>query len=988
MSGFQFQRGLMRAGCAMASMAALSVGLAYAPAFAQAAGQAATSQTAAPQEGEDRAAAPDIIVTGSRIKASGYTAPTPTTVVDETLIQANAQPNIFTTIAQLPSLQGSTGTQTNTFSTSSGQQGLSSFSLRGLGAIRTLTLLDGQRVVGANVTGTPDISLFPQLLVQRVDVVNGGASSSYGSDAVGGVVNFITDTRFKGLKGNIQGSITDYGDDETVLVQLAGGKSFADDTVHLIVSGEYSDEAGVGPGPFGIGLAGGRDWFVQRTLVNRNITNDGNPQLVMRDYAQSIGFTKYGLITAGPLQGIAFDQSGRPFQFQYGSNGVPARNAAGTVIGCDFGFCQGGDVSGNVDSGRSIKSSIERFNIYSRLGYDFAPNNEVYVTVNVGQVKTHNQPINGQNRPNLTIQCENPFVPQIVRDQCAAAGITSFRYGTSNAALGNTQVYTNRRQYRFVGGAKGEFPVLGTDWNYDAYYEHGINYTDIDVKNILLSRRFDRAIDAISLNGVIVCRDPVARANGCQPLNIIGGTPSEAALRYVQPENGPYQRTKQTQDVVSVNFSGQPFESWAGPVSVAFGGEYRREFYRVSADPYGAGGTNTPFNADYPADPVLLADGVNWYAGNYRNGRGVYNVKEGYVEVDVPIINSDAAGRANINAAARVTDYSTSGTVWTWKVGGTWELPIDGFRLRGVTSRDIRAPNLSELFAAPVTTTLPNFFDPFNNRNVLALQYTVGNPALTPEIARNTTAGISLSNPSWLPGFSASFDWYKIKIDDVIGSLGAGDIVNYCFTGILLQTCSSFNLNNPNGPNFINVQSFNFASIKTEGFDIEASYQWRNPLGLPGTLTLRGLATHVAKYISDTGLPGTIPTDQAGQNVGATPDWKWMAQQSYSNDQFSFFLQERWFSDGVISNNYVECDPGSCPVSTGNNQTISPEDNFIPGAFYMDVGGTYNLTTQITAYFKVDNLFNRDPAIVHIFSNPALYDALGRTYRAGVRFKL
>lgn len=928
----------------------------------------------------------DIVVTGSRITASGFNAPTPTTVIGEEQIAANAQPNIFTTVAQLPSLQGSSGTQVNTFSTSSGAQGLSSFSLRGVGAIRTLTLLDGQRVVGANVSGVPDVSLFPQLLVKRVDIVNGGASASYGSDAVGGVVNFITDTRFEGLKGNVQGSITDYADDESVLVQLAGGKSFLNDTLHLVVSTEYGNEAGVGPGPFGIGLAGGRDWFVQRTLVDRNIRDDGNPQLVLRDFAQSIGFTKYGLITAGPLQGLAFDESGNPFQFQYGSNGVPSGNAAGTVIGCDFGFCQGGDVSGNVDSGRSLKSSIERLNAYTRLGYDFAPNNEIYGTVTIGQVKTANQPINGQNRPNLTIQCENPFLPQSVQTQCAAAGITSFRYGTSNAALGNTQVATDRRLYRFVAGAKGRVPVFGGDWNYDIFYQHGTTYQDIDVTNILLSNRFNQAIDAISLNGSIVCRDPVARANGCQPLNIIGGNPSEAAIRYVQPGNGPYQRTRQTQDVVSLNFSGQPVDLWAGPLSIAFGAEFRHEYYNVEADPYGAGGSNTPFNNRYPADPILRADGVNWYAGNYRNGNGAYSVKEAFFEADLPIIDSDALGRANINGAARVTDYSTSGTVWAWKIGGTWETPIDGVRVRGVTSRDVRAPNLSELFAAPVTTTLPNFFDPFNNRNVLALQYTVGNPALTPEIARNSTAGIALSNPSWFPGLSLSFDWYKIEIDDVISSLGAGQIVNLCFENILPETCDSFNLNSTTGPNFINVQSFNFASIKTQGFDIEASYQWRNPLGLPGNFVVRALATHIAEYISDSGLPGTIPNDSAGANFGNTPDWKWLATQSYSTDDFSFLIQERWFSDGVISNNYIECEAGSCPVSTGNNQTISPEDNFVPGAFYMDIGGTYNLTDEVTAYFKVDNLFDRDPALSPYFSNPALYDMLGRTYRAGVRF--
>ena len=931
------------------------------------------------------AAQRDIVVTGTRIAAGGFDAPTPTTVLGEADIAANAQPNIFTTIAQLPSLQGSSGTSVNTFSTSSGQQGLSSFSLRGVGAIRTLTLLDGQRIVGANVTGVPDISLFPQLLVRRVDVVNGGASASYGSDAVGGVVNFITDTHFEGLKGNVQGGITRYGDDEQYLVQLAAGKSFLDDRLHVVVSGEYANEDGVGGGEFGTELAGGRDWFRQTTLINRGVLNDGSPQYLLRDYAQSISFTKYGLITAGPLQGIAFDQSGNPFQFQYGSNGVPLRNASGAVSGCYPGFCLGGDLSGNVDAGRSLKSSIERLNSYGRVGFDFADKSEVYVSFNFGQVKTSNQPVNGQNRPNLTMQCENPFVPGSVQAACAAAGITSFQFGTSNAALGNTQVHTDRRQYRGVAGVKGEVSLAGTDWTYDAYYQHGTNYTDIDVDNILLSSRFNQAIDAITLNGAIVCRSAAARASGCQPLNVFGGNPSEAALRYIMPENGPYQRTRQTQDVVSVGFSGSPVDLWAGPLSIAFGGEYRHEFYTVRADPYGAGFAASPANADYPEDPVLIPGGNNWYAGNYKNGSGAYSVKEAFFEANLPIINSDSFGRANLNGAVRVTDYTTSGTVWAWKIGGTWDLPIDGLRIRGVTSRDVRAPNLSELFAAPVTTTLPNFFDPFTNTNVLVIQNTIGNTNLTPELARNTTAGIALSNPSWLPGLSLSFDYYTLKIKDVISSIAPADIVQLCFQNILPQTCGAFNLNNPNGPNFVNVQAFNLASIDTDGFDIEASYRWQRPLGLPGNFTVRMLATHVRKFVTDTGLPGTIPIDTAGMNNGNTPDWKWLAVQTYQNEDFSLLVQERWFTSGTFGNQYVVCQPGTCPASTANNPTV--DNNHMPGAFYLDIGGTYNLTDQVTAYFKVDNLFDRDPARSIIFSNPALYDQLGRTYRAGVRFK-
>jgi len=958
----------------------LSTCMLASPALAYAAAPDSNSESAARPEPTGTPATPrpagdadqgTIVVTGTRINVSGFKAPTPTTVVGEAQIEANAQPNIFTTIAQLPSLQGSTGTQFNTFSTSSGQQGLSSFSLRGVGIIRTLTLLDNQRVVGANVLGVPDISLFPQLLVKRVDVVNGGASASYGSDAVGGIVNFITDTHFEGIKGNVQGGVTKYGDDESILVQLAAGTSLADDRVHLVANLEYSDEDGVGGGEWGIGLANGRDWFKQTTLINRGVTNDGMPQFVVRNYAQSIGFAKYGLITGGPLRGIAFNEDGTTRQFEYGSP-------------CISTFCLGGDLTGNVDAGRSLKSAIKRKIAYGRAAFEFVPDNEAYVSVNVAQVETHNQPVNGENRPNLTIQCDNAFLPASVKAACATAGVTNFLFGTSNAALGNTKVFTDRRQQRFVGGLLGEVPVAGTNWNYDVYYERGINHTDIDVENIMLNQRFNRAIDAITLNGEIVCRDSVARANGCKPLNVFGGNFSPEAFDYVLPENGPFQRTRQTQDVASATFSGSPFELWAGPLSVAFGAEWRHEYYKVRADAYGMGSQFAENTPDYPFDPVLQPGGNNWYAGNYKSGGGAYSVKEAFLELNLPLFNSEGAGTFNLNGAARVTDYSTSGTFWAWKIGGTWETPIDGLRLRGVTSRDVRAPNLSELFAAPVTITLPNFFDPFNNRNVLVIQSTVGNPNLTPEIARNTILGATLSNPPWLPGLSLSFDYYKLKIKDVISTIGANDIVRLCFENILPETCDAFDLNAPNGSNYLLVQPFNLASIDTEGFDIEASYIWRQPLGIPGSLTLRALATHVIKFVTDTGLPGVEPIDTAGNNNGNTPDWKWLAIQSYETGGFTFTLQERWFSNGTIGNQYIVCQTG-CPVSTANHPTI--DDNRLDGAFYMDIGASYDITKEINAYVKVDNLFDRDPEPSVIFNNPTLYDEIGRVYRAGVRFQ-
>jgi outer membrane receptor protein involved in Fe transport len=271
---------------------------------------------------------------------------------------------------------------------------------------------------------------------------------------------------------------------------------------------------------------------------------------------------------------------------------------------------------------------------------------------------------------------------------------------------------------------------------------------------------------------------------------------------------------------------------------------------------------------------------------------------------------------------------------------------------------------------------------------VQAFQNTIGNPDLKPEIARNTEVGVVLANPSWLPGLSLSFDYYSIKLDGVVSTLSADQIVRFCFEGNQ-AFCGGFVLNSPvQGGNFINVQPFNLASWKTSGFDIEASYRWNRPLGLPGSFTVRALGTHIREFLVDAGIAGVDRVDQAGANSGNTPDWKWLAIQSYENDRFSLSVQERWFSDGVFGNQYVVC-TSACPASTGNHPTI--DRNFMKGAFYVDVGGSYNVTSSIKTYFKVDNLFDHDPepspqTNTGLDVNPALYDTVGRTYRVGVRF--
>jgi outer membrane receptor protein involved in Fe transport len=936
-----------------------------------------------------------IVVSGTRITSSGFTAPTPTTVVTAESLQKSAEPNIFTSISQLPSLQSSTGTTVNTFSTSSGQQGLSSFNLRGLGTIRTLTLIDNQRVVGANVTGVPDVSQFPQLLIQRVDVVTGGASASYGSDAVGGVVNFITDKRFEGVKAEARGGITTYGDDGQFLLGVAAGRALFDDRLHLEGEVEYDHENGVPAGNFGEGGADGRSWFRASTLVNTGITNNGRPQYVFANDVQSYQYAKWGLITSGPLQGTAFNAAGVPYPFLYGSGGTPVKNSSGSMNGCYVGFCVGGDNSGDVGIGSSLQSSMHRLVGFGRIGFSLDEDNEVYATVNVAQVKTENQPNPGSQKSGLNISCSNAYLPASIQTACANDGITSFTYGLDNAMLPNPKVDPTRLQERFVGGAEGQVHLVNTDWHYDAYYEHGVNITDINVHHLLLSPRYNQAIQAASVNGQIVCASAAAQAAGCVPLNIFGDvTPSAAALAYIEPANGPFQHTVQTENAASIAINGEPFSSWAGPVSVAFGGEHRREAYSVFADPYGNGvSAQSPYSSAYPADPLLSTSGSNWYAGNYHDGSGRYHVTEAFLETNLPVLDSDTFGKVNFNPAGRWTDYSTSGVVYTWKLGGAWETPYKPLRVRAVFSRDIRAPNLSELFAAPVSVTTPSFTNPFNNTALTVIQNTIGNTALQPEKASNLEVGLTLVRPEFMPGFSASIDYYRIRVNGIISSLSAQQEVNFCFAG-LQQYCSAFNLAPASGTPYVNVQQFNLASIHTNGFDLEGSYQTDlSAIHVPGFLTIRALATHTINFLIDSGIAGALPTQNAGVNVpsanfGSTPYWKLYGTQSWDFNHLGIDLTERWFSAGVIGHQYVVCQ-SNCPVSTVNNPTINY--NTMPSELYIDLGLRYALTDSLSAFFKVDNLFNRDPAPAPQTNtgadvNPQLYDVLGRMFGLGVRY--
>jgi outer membrane receptor protein involved in Fe transport len=263
-------------------------------------------------------------------------------------------------------------------------------------------------------------------------------------------------------------------------------------------------------------------------------------------------------------------------------------------------------------------------------------------------------------------------------------------------------------------------------------------------------------------------------------------------------------------------------------------------------------------------------------------------------------------------------------------------------------------------------------------------QQVTGNPALKPEVARSTELGIVLAQPRWAPGFSASFDYYTIKVNGVISTLGLQQEVDLCDAGHQ-DLCAAMVLDSPVPTNnYVRLQQFNLASLKLKGYDIETTYRGSMAnLGLPGMFTLRALATHTIDNITDSGVPGTIPTQGAGVNMGTTPRWKLLASQGWSSDSGSLTLSERWISNGVYSNEYIECQT-NCPVSTPIHQTI--DNNHMKGVLYVDLGATYKVAENVMAYAKIDNVANRNAPTSGNGINPSLYDLFGRMYRGGVRF--
>ena len=951
-----------RRAMAAASAGALIAALASAPAHAQ-----NTDETPAASEQADDNSEPAITVTGTRVQRDGYQAPTPLTVIGSEQIQNSASANVADFVNDLPQLSGSATPANSNSAISSGLAGLNALNLRNLGSSRTLVLLDGQRSVASSLTGVVDINTFPQALVERVEVVTGGASAAYGSDALSGVVNFVLDKDFTGIKGEISGGVTTYGDDQRYNASLAAGFEFAGGRGHVLLSGELAHADGI----YG---TGDRAWNKTGTfIIDTNpayVAGNGQPERLVASGAQISNSTPGGIITSTALRGIAFGPGGQTYNFVYG-----AQTKDPWTIG---GNWQANQLNESV----TLTSPEDRQGVFGRVSFDVTPDISLYVQASWNRDHVINSSSEQYHLGDLTIKADNAFLPQSVRDEAQRLGITQFSFGKFITDLPRRGTDNERTVQRYVVGGEGHFTIGESQWAWNAYYQRGVTNSSQTLPAITNTSRFNAAIDAVRhpTTGQIVCRSTLASPNnGCVPLNLFGtGVANPAAIDYVI--GSPHRDETYTQDVAAFSITGEPFSTWAGPVSLATGAEWRRE------------------TVDGVVDPVYSS---GWRNGNFLVSKGQYDVKEAFLELVVPLAKElPLAHSLEINGAVRATDYSTSGYVTTWKVGGTWE-PIPDIRFRATRSRDIRAPNLSELFTAGVANT-STVRDPTRGNAVTS--YTglrVGNPNLTPEIAETLGLGV-VFQPSFIPGFNASVDYYNIDIADAIGSITPQETVDYCFAGNTTACNAITRGTNAGGqPIFSQIlrQPFNLVSQTARGIDFEASYV--RPLdsivpGAPGRIAFRVLATHYLKNYSNNGIsPATDTVGSNGDN--GPPNWRYAINLNYSTDSIGVTLGGRGISSGTIDNMFVEC-ASACPASTTANPTIS--SNYLPGAFYLDASFVYKFNVggaRVQTFVNVKNLTNADPAIVPrdgagggffaFAANPTLYDSLGRVFRVGIRFE-
>lgn len=888
---------------------AAGLAIAAAPAAAQAEGQAATA--AAEDEG---AAEPELVITGSRIDRAGFDAPTPTTVLSGDALLQGDRPSIAQVLNDLPQFRASTTPVTNFSGTASGS---SPADLRGLGSTRTLTLLNGRRF-----TGSGDLNTVPQGLISRVEVVTGGASAAWGSGAVGGVVNILLNEQLEGLAIGAQSGVSSREDAFRYGFDAAFGTKFADGAGHFMIGAQYLNDEGVLD-------RDSRPNLGSTTLFSK----PGGGRVIAQDVNYS-NASVGGLITTGVLAGQTFERDGtlRPFRFGSPNDGSSMVGGEGTSLRDET----------------ALSAPYQRLNGYARASFELG-DAKLWIDGSYSRMWAEYPFYAESNRggSNITVSRDNPFLPKAVRDRLVAANQTSFRMGRVFEDYGYRTFGYTRETVDAAIGIDGSFG--GGKWRYSAYYGHGQLIDDRGYLNQKVDANFTRAIDVVAhpVTGAPICRvaltDPTT---ACRPLNVFGeGNADPAAVAYAF-SNSAHVRNTTKLDTAAVSLRGDPFSLWAGPVSIAIGAEARWESIESSG-----------------LDPISAARGFTTF--NFSELNGGFNVKEGFAEVAVPLLDQDFS-KLEFSAAGRYSHYSNTGSVNSWKLGLTNRVYSE-LLLRVSRSRDIRSGSLSELFTNR-STTRSTVADGANGSYEI-ITYGGGNQALDPEIGETTTVGASWS-PSFIPGLSLSVDYFDIRIKGAISTLSGQDIITRCANGNT-ALCGQIVRGSDNKITHIFATFVNLAEYKTHGIDFEASYNLplsKLSAAWPGTLKFRGLATYVPSLTTDDGVSKIEYAGEVGEALPfGTPKWRASGSLTYQDQALSIDARLRYVAGGMWSSALKDL-----------------ENNAIKARTYVDLGARVTID-KLTLSLNVNNLFDVDPPLTT--TGQIHYDQIGRYFSTSARIK-
>lgn len=992
-----------------AASVAMGIALAATPAFAQENADAETTD-AAEEPGNL------IIVTGSRIASPTVESPAPLQIIDSAAIDDSGITNIQELLLENPVFGTPALSRTNSAFLTSGT-GVATVDLRDIGSDRTLVLVNGRRVVaGLPGSSTVDLNMIPVQFLEQIDILTGGASSLYGSDAVAGVVNFVYKRDFEGIEANAQYGITEKGDDPRYQANLTVGTNTGDGRGNIMVHFGYSNEEGL----------------LSRERPN-TFTDDFDLFRLTGD-VNDFGTSSAPFFSSGPPQG-RFDVNGSATSaddFTFGPNGVlrPCFSANGgtcTAAGSPFDGTPIGPDGFNRQFFRTLAVPVERYLFATAGNYEITDDVNLFFEGTYSKTTSSREIepfflssgdifVNGGRVPleNATGGV-NPLVPlDIVNasQDVDGDGLRDYGFIRRIVEFGPRQGSTARDTFRIVVGLDGT--LFDDRFRWDLSYNYGTtteNQSSSGQINTVNARfALDGILDVNDLDGDgsttdAICADANARLQGCVPFNVFGvGSIDQAQLDYLNAE-ASFQ-TDITQQVVQGNLSGSLFDLPGGPVGVAAGFEYRKESSVENLD-------------------ALTNAGLN--AGNaIGDTQGEFDVIEGYLEVKLPLLaDTPFFELLEVSGSVRVADYSTVGSVVSYSGTATWQ-PIDDIRIRGTYSRAVRAPNIGELFSAQSQTFPSGLTDPcagigatgggtagevcrrdagVNANIALNGVFTLtqpdiqgisgfngGNPNLFEETADTFTVGVVVNPRSIdaLRNLTITADYYDIEITDVIASPGRAFTLDQCFNQDNQNFCNLItrrqvgdSQNSAGSIEFINAFANNGAVLKTRGLDVTASYRTSlDSLGLTdASLSARVAYNHIFQY--DFQNSATAPADPAEGEIG-TSDHTFTANLAYDQGPV------RWTFTGTFIGASTE-DDGFCAafgLAAGC---------FKQGAeFYLDSQVNWAVNDTMEVYIGADNLLDNDAPnllsgtsfnVTGTDTAADVYDIFGRRYYAGVRLR-